>query len=69
MTKTSVPEIDTGGEGDGGGRGGGGMHRVEGVGTITSVEYHPGMLVLHRETKFVKFNSDRIFMTKTTNRD
>ena len=66
MTETSVPKRDVG------------MKsnrtatrrrtaRVEIVGGITSVQNPPGASILHRETKSVKLNSDRIFMSKSFN--
>lgn len=70
MTKTSVPKIDASGEGGWtGGGGGGGVHRVELVGAITSVENHPCTGVLHRKTNSVKFDSNRILTSETTNRN
>jgi hypothetical protein len=71
MTQASMPEIHTGGEGNrgGGGGGGGGVDRVELVGAVTSVEYHPGTSVLNRKTTLVKLNGNRIFTCKRTNRD
>ena len=70
MSQASVPEVHTGGEGDGSGGGGGWwVDRVELVGAITSVKNHPGTGVLYRKTTFVKFNGNRIFTSKTTNRD
>ena len=68
MTQTSVPEINASGESDRcSGGGGGRMHRIELVGAVTSVKYHPGSSVLDTETKLVKFNSNRIFTSETTN--
>ena len=51
MTQASVPKIHSGGESDRGGGGGGcgGVNRVELVGAVTSVEYHPGASVLNRK--------------------
>ena len=71
MTQASVPKIHTDGESDrGGGSGGGGrVNQVELVGAVKSVEYHPGASVLNRKTTFVKFNGDRIFTCKRTNRN
>ena len=71
MTQASVPKIHSGGESDrgGGGGGGGGVNRIEFVGAVTSVEYHPGASVLNRKTTFVKFNGNRIFTCKRTNRN
>jgi hypothetical protein len=71
MTETSMPEIDASGKGGwtggGGGVVGGGVHRVELVRTITSVKNHPCTGVLHRKTNGVKFNSNGILTSKTTN--
>jgi hypothetical protein len=70
MTETSMPKVDASSEG-GRTRGGsgGGVHWVELVGAITAVENHPGTGVLHRKTNCVKFNSNRILTSKTTNRN
>jgi hypothetical protein len=70
MTKTGMPKVDASGEG-GRTRGGsgGGVHWVELIGAITVVENHPSTGVLHRKTNGVKFNSDRILTSKTTNRN
>ena len=68
MTQTSVPEIDASGESNRcGGGGGRRVHRIELVGAVTSVKYHPGSSVLDTKTKLVKFNSNRIFTSETTN--
>ena len=68
MTQTSVPKINASGVrnrcGGGGGRR---MHRIELIGAVTSVKYHPGSSVLDTKTKLVKFNSNRIFTSETTN--
>jgi hypothetical protein len=70
MTQASMPEVHTGGEGDGGGGcGGRGVHWVEVAGTVTSVEHHPGTGILDRETKHVKLNSHRIITCKLFDRD
>ena len=70
MSQPSMPKVYTGGEGDwSGGDGGGGVHRVELVRAITSVKYHLGTSVLDRETKLIKFNGNRIFTCKITNRN
>jgi hypothetical protein len=45
------------------------MHRIELIGAVTSVKYHPGSSVLDTKTKLVKFNSDRIFMSEIMNGD
>ena len=45
------------------------MHRIELVGAVTSVKYHPGSSVLDTKTKLVKFNSDRIFTSEITSGD
>ena len=70
MTQTSVSEINTGRESNrcsgGAGRQ---MHRIELVGAVTSVEHHPRASVLNRKTTFIKFNSNRIFTCKRTNRN
>ena len=68
MTQTSVPEIDASGESNrcSGGYGRG-MHRIELVRAVTSVKYHPGSSVLDTKTKLVKFNSNGIFTSETTN--
>ena len=70
MTETSVPKVHSGGKrhgcSDGGGRG---VDRVELVGAVTSVEHHPRASVLNRKTTFVKFNGNRIFTRKRTNRN
>ena len=59
MTQTSIPEVHTGGEGDGGGASGGcWVDRVEFIGVVTSVKNHPGTSILHRNTTTVKFNSN-----------
>ncbi|EMS51122.1 Alpha-L-arabinofuranosidase 1 [Triticum urartu] len=69
MTETNVPKVDASGEGGWtGGGGGGGMHRVELVGAITSVEYHPCTGVLHRKANIIKFDSNMILTSKATNR-
>ena len=68
MIQASVPKVHSGGM-SGRGGGGGGVNRVELVGAVTSVEYHPGASVLNRKTTFVKFNGDRIFTCKRTNRN
>ena len=48
MTEASMPKIDASGEGGWtSGGGGGGMHGVELVRAITSVENHPCMVVLY----------------------
>ena len=39
------------------------------VGAVTSVEHHPGTGILNRKVKHVKFNGDRIFTCKRTNRN
>ena len=65
MTQASVPEIHSGGESDRGG----GVNWVELVGAVTSVEHHPRASVLNRKTTFVKFNGNRIFTCKRTNRN
>ena len=68
MSQASVPKIHTDGEGDRRGVGGGGwVDRVNLVGAITSVEHHPGTVVLDRKTTHVKFNGDRIITSKRTN--
>jgi hypothetical protein len=70
MTKTGMPKVDAGGEGGGASDGcGGGVHRVELVRAITSVQNHPSAGVLHRKTSGVKFNRNRIFSSKLTNRN
>ena len=70
VTQTSMPEVHTGGEGDGGGVGGGWwVDRVEVIRAVTSVKNHPGTGVLHRKTTTVKFNRNWIFTSKTANRD
>ena len=74
MTQMCMPKIYAGGEGDrrgggGGGGGGGGVHRVEIIGAVTSVQNHPCTGVFHRETKTIKFNSERIITSKTMNGD
>ena len=71
MTQASMLKIHSGGESDkgGGGGGGGGVNRVELVGAVTSMEYHPGASVLNRKTTLVKLNGNRIFTCKITNRD
>ena len=43
------------------------MHRIELVGAVTSVKYHPGSSVFDTKTKLVKFNGNRIFTSETTN--
>jgi hypothetical protein len=68
MTQTSVPKVNASGESDQcGGGGGRRMHRIELVGAVTSVKYHPGSSVLDTKTKLVKINSNRIFTSETTN--
>ena len=63
MTQMSMPEIDAGGESNRcGGGGGRRMHRIELVGAVTSVKYHPGSSILDTKTKIVKFNSNKIFL-------
>ena len=72
MTQACVPEVGTGGEGDwrgDGGGSGGGVHRVQVVGAITSMELQPCTGTLHRETKAIKFHGKRIVTCKTTNGD
>ena len=70
MSQASVPKIHTDGEGDRRGVGGGGrVDRIKLVGAITSVEHHPGTGILNRKAKHVKFNGDRIFTCKKTNRN
>ena len=72
VTQACMPKVDTGGEDDqrgGGGGGGGGVHLVQVILVVTSVEYHPCTGVLHRETKTIKFNGERIVTCKTMNRD
>ena len=71
MTQVNMPKIHTDGEGDrgGGGVGGGGVNRVELIGAVTSVEYHPGTSVLYRRTTLVKLKGNRIFRCKRTNRE
>ena len=69
VAQASMPKVDANGESDGCGSGGVGVHAVKLVRTITSVKHHPGTGVLHRKTNTVKFNSNRILMSKTTNRD
>ena len=69
MYQTSMPKVDTYGEGDwGGGGGGGGVHWIELVRTIATVKDHPSMGVLHRKTDIIKFNGNGILTSKTTNR-
>ena len=68
MSQPSMPKVHRGGESDRSGCGsGGGVHRVEAIRAVTSVEHHPGTGVLNRKTHFVKFNSYRIFTCKRTN--
>ena len=68
MTQTSAPEIDTSGESNWcGGGGGRRMHQIELVSVVTSVNYHPSSSILDTKTKLVKFNSNRIFTSETTN--
>jgi hypothetical protein len=68
MSQPSMPKVHRDGESDRSRGGGvGGVHRVEAVRAVTSVEYHPGTGVLDRKTHFVKFNSYRIFTCKRTN--
>ena len=68
MTQTSVPKIDARrGSNRSGDEGGGRMHRIELVWSVTSVKCHPGLSVLDTKTKLVKFNSNRFFMSETTN--
>ena len=43
------------------------MHRIELVGAVTSVKYHPDSSVFDTKTKLVKFNGNRIFTSETTN--
>jgi hypothetical protein len=62
-----MPKVDAGGEGDGCGGGSAGVHGIELIRAITSVEYHPGTGVLHRKTNTVKFNSKWILTSKMTN--
>ena len=71
MPQASMPKIHSRGESDRGGRsgGGGGVNRVELVGAVTSVEHHPRASVLNKKTTFVKFNGNRIFTCKRTNRN
>ena len=72
VIQACMPKDENGGAGarrGGGGGGGGGVHLVQVIGAVTSVEYHPCTGVLHRETKAIKFNSERIVTCKTTNRD
>ena len=45
------------------------MYRVELIEAVTSVKYHPGTGVIHRKTTFIKFNGNRIFTCKRTNRN
>ena len=62
MTQTSMPEVDASRERNQcGGGGGWWIHRIELVGAVTSVKYHPGSSVLDTKTKLVKFNNNRIF--------
>jgi hypothetical protein len=68
MTQTSVPEINASGEGDRcGGGGARRMHRIELAGAVTSVKYHPDSSVLDTKSKLVKYNSNRIVKSETTN--
>src|SRR3954471_18945419 len=68
VAQASMPQVDTGGERDWTCGGGGGVvHWVEFSWAITSVENHTGTSVLHRKTSGVKFNSNRILTSKTTN--
>ena len=73
MAQPCMPKIYAGREGDrrGGGSGGsgGGVHRIEIIRVVTSVQNHLCTGVLHRETKTIKFNSERIVTCKTTNGD
>ena len=71
MTQASMPKVHTDGEGNrrGGGGAGGGVDRVELIGAVTSVEYHPDANVLNRKTILIKFNGGRIFTCKSFNRD
>ena len=53
MSQPSMPKVHRGGESDRSGCGSGGVHRVEAVRAVTSVEHHPGTGVLNRKTHFV----------------
>src|SRR3954468_171475 len=68
MTQASVPKIHSGSESDRGGGGGGcgGVNRVDLVGAVTLVEYHPGASVLNRKTTLIKLNGNKIFTCKRT---
>jgi hypothetical protein len=68
MAEASVPEVDTGGEGEWAAGGGGGRtNRVQIAGAVTSVEEHPSTTILDRKTKGVKFHSHRIITTERLN--
>lgn len=45
------------------------MHRVELVWAVTSAKNHPCTGILNRKTDFVKFDSNKIFTSKRTNRN
>src|ERR1041385_5390694 len=75
VAQASMTQVDAGRErdwtcGGGGGVVGGGrgvVHWVEVAWAITAVENHTGTSVLHRKTSGVKFNSNKILTSKTTN--
>jgi hypothetical protein len=43
------------------------LDRVQVAGTLTAVQNHPGMGVLYRNTKLVKFQSYRVITRKSFN--
>ena len=68
MTETRMPKVHSDGKRHGSsGEGSGRVDQVELVWAVTAVEHHPGMGILNRKTKHVKFNGDRIVTCKTTN--
>jgi hypothetical protein len=70
MSKMSMPKIDASGESTRTGAGSGGrLDWIQVAGTLTSVEHHPCTGVLNRKTRGVKFNSHRIVMRKSFNRN
>ena len=71
MAEAGMPERGAGCVGEEGSRGGvrRDAKRVELVGAVTSEHHRPGMQILNREAKRVKFHGNKIVTSKCTNRN
>ena len=66
MPETTMPKGSGSGE-ERGGAGGGGVERVEVARAITPSDHVPGVQILHRKAKRIKFNRTVIIGGETTN--